>query len=329
MKKINCAVIGLGVGLKHAMAIEKLKYANLKIICDFNQKKLNKYSKFFLKSKCVANDNSIYTDPDIDLVVIASYDNYHFSQIKKCIENKKIFFVEKPFCLTQNEFKIITSLLKKNKIKFSTNLILRNHPYFKFLKKQILSKKIGNLYHLEASYNYGRLYKLTSGWRGKIPFYSVTLGGGIHLIDLVLWLNNYSKITKVFSIGNSISTKKTSFRFNDLVVAIIKFKNNVTFKLTSNYSCVMPHHHVLEAYGTKKTFIYNFNNSQKFISRNKKVKPTKIKKNYDNFEKSKVLTTFIKSLTRKNKKNIIKQNEILDLMSACFKIENALKRKNF
>ena len=59
------------------------------------------------------------------------------------------------------------------------------------------------------------------------------------------------------------------------------------------------------------------------------MKPTKIKKNYDNFEKSKVLTTFIKSLTRKNKKNIIKQNEILDLMSACFKIENALKRKNF
>ena len=116
MKKINCAVIGLGVGLKHAMVIEKLKYANLKIICDFNKKKLNKYSKFFLKSKCVANDNSIYTDPDIDLVVLASYDNYHFSQIKKCIVNKKNFFVEKPFCLTANEFKIITSLLKNSKI---------------------------------------------------------------------------------------------------------------------------------------------------------------------------------------------------------------------
>ena len=327
MKKINCAVIGLGVGLKHAIVIEKLKYANLKIICDLDRKKLNKYSKKFLGSKCIVNDNSIYTDPDIDLVVIASYDNYHFSQIKKCIKNKKNFFVEKPFCLSSNELKIITSLLKKNKIKFSTNLILRNHPYFKFLKKQIVSKKIGSLYHLEASYNYGRLNKLTNGWRGKIPFYSVTLGGGIHLIDLVLWLNNYSKIIKVFSVGNSISTKKTSFKFNDLVVAIIKFKNNVTFKLTSNFSCVMPHHHVLEVYGTKKTFIYNFNNVQKFISRNKKIRPIQIEKIYNSIEKSKVLTTFIKSLIGKNKKNIIEQNEILNLMNTCFKIENALKMK--
>ena len=79
----------------------------------------------------------------------------------------------------------------------------------------------------------------------------------------------------------------------------------------------------------KKNFHLYFNNSQKFISRNKKVKPIKIEKNYNNFEKSKVLTTFIKSLARKDKKNIIKQNEILDLMNTCFKIENALKRKNF
>tara|TARA_B100000029_G_scaffold509448_1_gene598651 strand:- start:1021 stop:2010 length:990 start_codon:yes stop_codon:yes gene_type:complete len=329
MKKINCAVIGLGVGLRHALAVQKANYANLKIVCEFNKKKLKKYSKLFSKSKFVENDDLIYKDPDIDLVIIASYDNYHFSQIKKCIKSKKHFFVEKPFCLKLREFKIIENLLKKTKIKFSSNLILRNHPYFKFLKKQIDSKKIGNLYHLEASYNYGRLPKLTKGWRGKIPFYSVTLGGGIHLVDLVLWLNNYSKIIKVFSIGNSISTKNTSFKFNDLVVAIIKLKNNVTFKLTSNFSCVMPHHHVLEAYGTKKTFIYNFNNAQKFISRSKNTSSIKLNRTYKTSEKSKILTSFIKSLIKNNKKNIVKQNEILNLMNACFKIESALKERKY
>ena len=80
----------------------------------------------------------------------------------------------------------------------------------------------------------------------------------------------------------------------------------------------MPHHHVLEAYGTKKTFIYNFNNAQKFISRSKNTNSIKLNRTYKTSEKSKILTSFIKSLIKNNKKNIVKQNEILNLTN--FKI---------
>ena len=48
----------------------------------------------------------------------------------------------------------------------------------------------GNIYYFEGDYNYGRLKKITSGWRGKIPFYSITLGGGSHIIDLSKFLIN-------------------------------------------------------------------------------------------------------------------------------------------
>ena len=87
----------------------------------------------------------------------------------------------------RNELKQLLTLLKKNrKIRFSSNLILRNSPHFIKIKKLINKIKLGEIYYLEAEYNYGRKYKLTKGWRGSIPFYSINLGGGIHLLDIIL-----------------------------------------------------------------------------------------------------------------------------------------------
>ena len=88
----------------------------------------------------------------------------------------------------------------------------------------------------------------------KIPFYSVTLGGGLHLIDLILWITG-KKIEKVISIGNKISTSRSRFKFNDNVTALLKFSNGITAKINSNFSSVTSHHHSLEIFGTKGTFI--------------------------------------------------------------------------
>ena len=46
----------------------------------------------------------------------------------------------------------------------------------------------GRIYAFEGDYLYGRMFKITNGWRRNIPDYSVMTGGGIHLIDLFLWL---------------------------------------------------------------------------------------------------------------------------------------------
>ena len=68
--------------------------------------------------------------------------------------------------------------------------MLRAHPIFSKIFKMIKKNLIGKIYHIEGEYNYGRLYKITHGWRGRLPFYSVTQGGGIHIIDLVHWYLN-------------------------------------------------------------------------------------------------------------------------------------------
>ena len=37
--------------------------------------------------------------------------------------------------------------------------------------------RFGKIFYIEGDYNYGRVKKITK--RGKIPFYSVTYGGGL------------------------------------------------------------------------------------------------------------------------------------------------------
>ena len=92
----------------------------------------------------------------------------------------------------------------------------------------MIIKKLGDIYHIEGDYNYGRLKKLTKGWRGKIPYYSITLGGGTHIIDIASFL--IKKIIQVKSFSNKIVTKKSTFKFDDNVVSILKFEDNVIGK---------------------------------------------------------------------------------------------------
>ena len=265
-KKINAACIGLGFGMTHAKVFKKNKHVNLINVSDIDLKKKN-YSKI-LNTKFIENENEVFKNKKINLVSIATYDNFHYTQIIKGIKSKKNLFIEKPLCQSMTQFKNIKKCLRKNNIKLSSNFVLRHHPKFKRVKEIIEKKIIGKIYSIEGEYNYGRLEKLNSGWRGKIPFYSIVQGGGIHIIDLMNWFTNSFPI-KAISAANKIITKNSKFRFNDNNIAILKFYNGAIGKVSSNFSCVMPHHHFFKIFGSKgsitigKDYIHLYRNTKK------------------------------------------------------------------
>ncbi len=113
--KLNAGVIGLGVGAKHAHALYLNKNVNLVSLCDFDNKKINLYKKIYKNCNFTNNSDDIFKNPNIDIVSIASYDNFHAKHILQAIKYKKHFFVEKPFCLNINELKKSAQVLKKIK----------------------------------------------------------------------------------------------------------------------------------------------------------------------------------------------------------------------
>jgi predicted dehydrogenase len=326
--KLNIGVIGLGVGARHARTLHLNKKVNLISLCDFDNKKINLYKKIFKNCNFTNNSDDVFKNPNIDIVIIASYDNFHAKHILQAIKYNKDFFVEKPFCLNINELNNINLNLKKNKkIRFSSNLILRNNPAFLDLKKKIKRKIIGDVYYCEGDYNYGRINKILNGWRGQIPFYSVVLGGAIHLIDLIIWLSN-KKVRSVIADGNNISTKNTKFKNYDLVSALLKFEDGMIGKVTSNFASVTSHHHILNVYGTKSTFFYNNGVIKSYKSRDKSY-VRKINNIFSYKWKSEILNSFIDSVYYQKDLKIVHENEIINLMSVCLAIEKSLKTKKW
>ena len=200
-------------------------------------------------------------------------------------------------------------------------MVLRTNSHFLNLKKNL--KDFGNIYYLEGDYNYGRLFKITDGWRGKIPYYSVFLGGGIHLLDIIIWLKQ-KKVTEVYCSGNKISTNNTKFKHNDLAVAILKFEDGTLAKISSNFSSVTNHHHLLKVYGTKKTFFYDFDRNYFFNDREKN-KINYSKNIFTNEQKSQVLLSFVKSLLYKNFKPCVNFNDIYNMMKISLAIDKSLR----
>ena len=327
MKKINCAIIGFGnIGKIQADFLSKNKNTNLIYICEKNKNLIKEFRQKYKNVNWTSNENKIFRDKIIDLVVICSYDNYHYKQIIKAIKNKKNIFCEKPICQNLFQLKKIYNLLSKNnKLKFSSNLVLRNANEFKFLKKIISNKKIGDIYYVEADYNYGRLEKITEGWRGYIPFYSVISGGGVHLIDIICnYLKEYP--IKVFASANKIVTSKSTFRFNDFVVSILQFKSKKISKVTANFGSVTPHHHNLKFFGTRGSYFKEYNQSSLILNRDNFKKNSKQLNFSKKYNKSDILNNFIKVLAKRlNIKKIPNFIDVIKVMLVCFAIEKSFK----
>ena len=141
-KKIVVGIIGLGVGKRHLDAY--LKYGcKVKKIYDFKIETSKNIKKKHPRIEICKNENEIFDDPEINLVSIASYDNFHYNQLIKSIKSKKNIFVEKPIVQKEEHAKKIVNLLNKHKnIFIQTNFILTESPRIISLKQDIKKKNM-------------------------------------------------------------------------------------------------------------------------------------------------------------------------------------------
>ena len=321
---LNVGVIGLGVGERHANVYKNDARCHLTGIHDFNHKKCEILKSKFPRVKIYRSDNEIINDGNIDLISIASFDNYHFKQVINSLKKNKHVMVEKPICLNKEELdQIIEIKEKKKNIQLSSNLVLRTNPKMVDIKKDIMLSSYGSIYYIEADYFWGRTSKL-SGWRSKMDYYSIILGAAIHMIDLIIWMLGVKPIS-VYAIGNRIGSKTTDLKFNSFAVMLLKFSNGLIAKITGNGPCVHPHFHGIKVFGSKKTLIHNFHESFYFDkTKNKTNKVTLKKRKYKGDNKDKIITNFIDSILNPKINPIVIEQDIYNSMSVCLAAEESM-----
>ena len=255
---VGVAVIGLGIGEQHARAFAADPRATVRWLHDLDPERALALSRALPGARPSPGIDAILADPGTGIVSIASFDQDHFGQAMAALAAGKHVFVEKPLCRNQDELAQLKQRWMESggRLKLGSNLILRAAPLYRWLKGRIEAGELGRLYALDGDYLYGRLHKITGGWRGAVEDYSVMLGGGVHMVDLMLWLSG-ERPRSVTCAGNRICTEGSGFAADDFQAATLQFDSGMVGRITANFGCVHRHHHVLRVFGTQASVLYD------------------------------------------------------------------------
>ncbi|MBH67601.1 MAG: dehydrogenase [Rhodospirillaceae bacterium] len=320
----NVGVIGLGVGEQHIVGYQALDGVRVTDICDIDPIKLKTVGDRYNIPNRHCNFAKITENPDIDIVSIASYDDWHAKQAINAFQHGKHVMIEKPIALNRKDSEAILRAQQDSGKLISSNLILRQSPRFRQLKNWIDNGDFGDIVTIEGDYLHQILWKIIKGWRGRMDFYCVTYGGGIHMIDLMRWLIQH-EVTEVNGMSNKILTRDTPFKFDDTITNLLKFENGTIGRTTSNLGARRSQLHGLAVYGTKKTYINDLPHA-KFFHGETENDLEIVKTPYPGIEKFDLLPNFISAI-RENKEPDVSAVDIFRVMDVCFACFESLEAK--
>jgi predicted dehydrogenase len=326
MSILRAAVIGLGVGEQHIAGYRAHPGAEVVAVCDTDPSKLAMAAERYPELRRTTSAEELLVDPDIDVISVASYDDVHFEQARMALEQGKHLFAEKPLALHQHEAEQLAGLLRdRPQIRLSTNLPLRLSPRFRHIRELIAAGQLGELFHLEGDYDYGRRFKLTDGWRGRIPYYSAMLGGGIHMVDLLTWLSGLTVTEVIAAEGNGIATAGSAFRHHSFVTALLRTDAGPLIKVNANLACVARHFHAVRIYGTDGTFVNGMPHGTIYHAAQspEEASATPVEEPYPGVEKGDQIESFVESILTGAAPGV-SAKEAFASLSVCLAVERAL-----
>jgi len=321
---IGVAVVGLGVGEQHARAYLANGRCQLRWLYDLDVEKAQKIATVLGSGRVATSFKQVLDDPEVQAVSIASYDDAHFEQVVAALNAGKHVFVEKPLSRTVEELATVKRAWSNHqgKLKLSSNLVLRAAPIYRWLKKKIEHGDLGHIYAYDGEYLYGRLHKITHGWRKDVDGYSVMEGGGVHLIDLMVWLTGERPVS-VHAVGNRISTEETAFRYKDYVAATFLCASGLVARIVANFGSVHRHQHVVRVFATNGTFLYDDAGPRYHTSRDPAVAACAVDLPTLPAAKGDLIGPFVSAILQDKDMNAHTQ-EVFDVISLCAASDDAL-----
>lgn len=184
-QKLNWGIIGAGL-IAHKMA-DALKInpdSHLLAIASKTPEK----AKEFARSQGVelaCNYAEIVSQPEIDVIYVATTHNFHFENAKLALEHGKHVLVEKAFTVNAQEARELVQLARDKNLFLMEAMWVRFLPSQKTLKKKIQAQSIGQVKMIDAVF--GNFVGPAFDKRLKDPDLAggVTLDMGIYPISIV------------------------------------------------------------------------------------------------------------------------------------------------
>ncbi len=188
MKQYQAALVGYGgMGHWHYEGILKTERIRFTGVYDIDEKRmaLAKSEGF---RKLYDSYEALLADPEIDIVVVATPNNFHHDMVCQALEAGKAVVCEKPVAMTSAELQDMMDTAARTGSLFTVHQNRRADADFLTMREQVEAGALGKVFEIESRVTGSR--GIPEGWRQ----YAVAGGGmmldwGVHLIDQLLVMN--------------------------------------------------------------------------------------------------------------------------------------------
>lgn len=201
MEKIfQVALIGCGqMGAVHLENIYYKENVHIKYVCDLNKERAKEFQRKYNAEKTTDSVEECVSDPEVDIVIIATYPSTHLPFLKKCLQHKKHVLCEKPIATNLQDGKEFVRLVKENSdCKVLVGHILRHNHSYNMVGRMIRRGAIGSPIIMRMTQNHH-----TMNWDRYLTLINETspiVDCGVHYIDVMQWFTG-AKIESVSGIG--------------------------------------------------------------------------------------------------------------------------------
>lgn len=322
MTLLRVGVIGLGVGERHVAAYGRIPGVTVAAVCDLDAAKAARVARDHGVARHGTDWRAVTDDPAIDAVSICSYDDGHAEQAIAAFGAGKHVMVEKPVALNRAELEAVAHAWRDSGKVLTSNLILRRCPRFAELKRRIDAGDLGTVFALEGDYLHDILWKITEGWRGRMPFYCTIYGGGIHLIDLMRWLAG-REVEAVAGMGTDIPTRGSSYRWPDTFMTLLRFEGGALGKCLTTLGPKRPRFHALGVFGTRRTFVNGVPDAVMYDG-DDPATAERIATPYPGVDKGDHLPDFIEAI-RTGREPLVSGRDVIRVMDVCLTAWDAVQ----
>lgn len=233
MKQYKAAIVGYGgMGHWHKEGILKNDRIRFAGVYDINPERMALAQSEGIEKAYVSYEE-LLADKDIDIVLVATPNNFHLPLVCQALEAGKLTICEKPVTMSSAELEQMMAVSKRTGTLFTVHQNRRADPDYREMRDVVEAGKLGEVFSIESRVTGSR--GIPEGWRQ----YAVAGGGmmldwGVHLIDQLLYMMPDKRVTSVYCDMYHVAFKECDDGFK----LILKFENGPTATIevgTSHY----------------------------------------------------------------------------------------------
>jgi len=216
-------------------------------IADVDEHLAKQVAQEFKIPKFFSGCEELLKDDSIELVDICTPPDTHLDIVKSAAGRGKHTLVEKPLATSLNDALEIQKVVKKSGTKLC---VVQNYRYFPAVaaaKERISNGYLGNIVTIHGL----GLMSFATRWTRSTWLYhqgGVLYDFGPHIIDMVLWLKDFSPVKSVYASGGDFT--QGHMDFVNYVVIVVEFEDGSIATADVSWVTAMVGKFTLDIHGT-------------------------------------------------------------------------------